>query len=109
MADPSIPKPPVGASRHRRWRVWFDSGVLYNGSCVVPTGWYAKGPGGDIIEAHDWNALLAGVDEIEDALGRDQGERLASIVYDPPRPPGPYTVWQASIRPIIVTPTGENH
>lgn len=96
--DPAIPHPPVGASRHRRWRVWFDSGVLYNGSCVVPTGWYGKGPGGDVIEARAYNDILAGIDEIENGLGREEGERLAP--QSSATPLGPYSFWQADTRHI---------
>jgi len=96
--DPTVPRPPVGALRHRRWRLWYEPGVLHNGSCAVETGWYAKGPRADIIEARGYNDILVGIDEIEDALGHDEGDRLPLIDHKPPRAPGPYAFWQPDLR-----------
>lgn len=105
--DKSIPRPPVGASRHRRWRVWFDFGEIEAGATIRETKWRAIAPGSrEQIEAGDWNDILAGIDEIQDAQGSEGGDRLHPIDYNPPRTLGPWKFWSPE-DPNRPKPTGE--
>lgn len=61
----------------------------------METAWYAKGPRTDIIQAREFPHVLAAIDEIEDALGNPEGERLP---YDPPAGGALYSFWQADLR-----------
>ncbi len=90
--DPSVPRAPAGAPRHRRWRVWYDPGEG-NGSAIRETKWRGGSPAGETIEAKAYDDILAAIDEIEDALGHDRGERMPFIDARPGAPRGPWNFW----------------
>jgi len=95
VREPDEPHPPAGALRHRLWRVWYDTGVMFNGACVIETAWYARSSHPEIIRADEYNDLIAAIDLIEDALNRTGGFRLA---HTPP-PNGPrYSFWKPDLR-----------
>lgn len=92
--DPSVPRPPVGARRYRRWRVFYEHGHS-DSQRTLETGWYAKGPGGDIIQSSDWNDVFHAIDEIENALGHPPTDQPPPLIaHNPPRQPGPYSFWR---------------
>ena len=96
--DKSVPKPPVGARRYRRWRVFYEFGTA-DSYLTVETGWYAKSPDGDIIQVRDWNDLFHAIDEIENALGHPPDPEPAPLIaHNPPRQPGPYSFWHKDDR-----------
>lgn len=99
------PTPPVNATRHRRWRVFYDFGGGER-RATIETAWYARSPAGETIQARGWNDILAGIDTIEDGLGLDRGERLPMIQHNPPREPGPFQFWSPEARILDLTKPG---